>query len=139
MGWFLRRKSNLCTRRLFAWVCARKTLRVSALLNTFASIRRRRLNSRDEKLQGKLVSFPYKLITSHLLLPLPTTDEALYALRKPNAGVRELASFVSRVPSNHGHVVWHPEKSSQDIPPWVRHSAQVSVTVLGNPVQLELS
>src|SRR5712671_5255924 len=42
-------------------------------------------------------------------------------------------------PSNHGHVVWHPEPSSQDIPPWVRQSTQVSVLVLGNPVQSELS
>jgi len=58
---------------------------------------------------------------------------------EPSAGVRELASFVSRVPSNHGHVVWHPEPSSQDIPPWVRHSTQVSVPALGNPVQSELS
>src|SRR6476646_1939225 len=43
-------------------------------------------------------------------------------------------------PLNHGHVVWHPEPSSQDIPPWAtRQATQVSVEVLGNPVQLELS
>ena len=66
-------------------------------------------------------------------------DFALYVLTKSCAGVRELARFVSRVPSNHGHVVWHPEPFSQDIPPWVRHSTQVSVSVLGNPVQSELS
>ena len=52
----------------------------------------------------------------------------------------ELASFVSRVPSNHGHIVWHSEASCQDIPPSLtRQSKQVSVLILGNPVQLVLS
>jgi len=54
--------------------------------------------------------------------------------------MRELARFVSRVPSNHGHVVWQPAASSQDIPPWVtRQSMQASVERLGSPLQLELS
>jgi hypothetical protein len=52
----------------------------------------------------------------------------------------ELASLFSRVPSDHGQVVWHPEKSIQDAPLWVtRQSKQVSVLRLGRPVQVELS
>ena len=36
---------------------------------------------------------------------------------------------------------WYGTQSrlSQEFPPWVRQATQVSVTVLGNPVQLELS
>ena len=72
--------------------------------------------------------------------PLTSENRIVHSIHK-----QELASFRSRVPESNqlsagaygdGHVVWHPEKSSQDIPPWVtRQSMQVSVSVLGNPVQ----
>src|SRR4029077_11901296 len=51
----------------------------------------------------------------------------------------ELASCLASSLSNHSHVVWHPEASNQDIPPWLRRqSTQLSVSVLGYPVQLVL-
>ena len=54
--------------------------------------------------------------------------------------MRELASLSREFPSNHGQVVWHPEPSCQEFPPSLtRQSKQVSVSVLGNPVQFELA
>src|SRR5215471_1038196 len=47
----------------------------------------------------------------------------------------ELASLPREFPLNHGHVVWHPALSRQDVPPTsIKQSTQVAFVVLG-PVQ----
>ena len=60
----------------------------------------------------------------------------MHALRS----LRELASFAREFPQITDTSYGTQSSSCQDIPPWVQdNSTQVSVSVLGNPVQSELS
>jgi hypothetical protein len=73
---------------------------------------------------------------------ISSTESVLQLGPPPFRAGWELASCLASSPRNHGsgHCVWHPSPSSQDIPARAaRHSTQLSVTVLENPVQLSLS